>query len=228
LLSLFSLVVLFAIAKLLGNRQISQLSIFDYIIGITIGNIAAEMATSIADSFIEPLTAMLVYGMVAYLISLVSTKSLSARKFLWGKPMILYQNGKLYQKNLFKANLDISEFLMACRTNGYFNLADVNTAILEPNGLLSFIPVAARRPATPEDLGLFPRQSESVTNVILDGKILESSLKYLGRNKIWLYDMLNAQGFSDAEKISLATCDSSGDVSIYEKVPRKESKDLFE
>lgn len=228
LLSLFSLAVLFIIAKLIGNRQISQLSIFDYIIGITIGNIAAEMATSITDSWVEPLTAMLVYGVVAFLISFISMKSLIARKLLWGKPLIMYQNGRLYERNLFKAKLDITEFQMMCRNNGYHNLADIGTAVLEPNGQLSFIPIVARRPATPEDLSLFPRQEQIVVNIILDGKILDENLKYLKKNKIWLQEQLNSQGFGDERSVSLATCDGSGDVSVYRKIPKSEMKDLFE
>ena len=230
-LSLFSLSVLFIIAKLIGNKQISQLGLFDYIIGISMGNIAAEMATSITDSWVEPFTAMLVYGATAITISYISTKSLRARKVLWGRPLVLFENGKIYQKNLSKAHLDVSEFQMMCRSSGYFNLADVGTAIMEPNGQISFIPVAARRPATPEDIGVFPKQDGLTMNVIIDGKIIESSLKTLGKNKIWLQDMLNSQGFSEAEKISLATCDSSGDVSIYEKIPKNETnqtKDLFD
>jgi uncharacterized membrane protein YcaP (DUF421 family) len=228
LLSLFSLTVLFVIAKLIGNKQISQLSVFDYIIGITIGNIAAEMATSIADSWVEPLTAMLFYGFSAFIISFISMKSPKARKFMLGKPLIIYQNGRLYERNLYKAKLDITGFQMLCRNNGYFNLADIGTAVLEHNGQFSFIPVAARRPATPEDLSLFPKQNEIVVNIILDGKILEQNLKYIGRNKIWLKDQLNAQGFDSEYNVSLATCDSGGDVSVYVKIPKSEMKDLFE
>ncbi|MDR2559969.1 MAG: DUF421 domain-containing protein [Oscillospiraceae bacterium] len=227
-LSFFSLGVLFVIAKLIGNKQISQLSVFDYIIGITMGNIAAEMATSITDSWVEPLVAMLVYGFTAFGISIISIKSIKARKFLWGRPLIMYQNGKLFEKNLFKAKLDITEFQMMCRSNGYHNLADVGTALLEPNGQLSFIPVAARRPATPEDLNLFPKQEEIVVNIILDGKILETNLKYLSKNKFWLRERLNEQGYADEKNVSLATCDGGGDVSVYMKMPKSETKDLFE
>ncbi|MCL2697682.1 MAG: DUF421 domain-containing protein [Oscillospiraceae bacterium] len=227
-LSVFSLTALFIITKLIGNKQISQLSVFDYIIGITMGNIAAEMATSITDSWVEPLVAMMVYGFAAFIISIISIKSLKARKLLWGRPLIIYQSGKLYEKNLFKAKLDITEFQMMCRNNGYHNLADIGTATLEPNGQLSFIPVAARRPVTPEDLNLFPKQEGIVVNIILDGKILETNLKYLSKNKIWLQEQLNSQGFTDEKNVSLATCDSSGDVSVYVKMPKSETKDLYE
>jgi len=227
-LSALSLAVLFLIAKLIGNKQISQLNVFDYINGITIGSIAAEMATSLNDNWLEPFIAMMVYGFAAFLVSVVSMKSIKARKFLWGKPLVLYQSGRLYEKNLYKAKLDMTEFQMMCRNSGYFNLADIDTAVLEANGQLSFIPVSARRPATPEDMGLFPKQEKITVNIILDGNILEANLKYLNKNKIWLQDKLNSQGFRDISKISLATCDGSGEVSVYVKMPNDETKDLFE
>jgi uncharacterized membrane protein YcaP (DUF421 family) len=228
LLSFLSMVMLFIIAKLIGNKQISQLNVFDYIIGITIGNITAEMATSIDDKWHEPMISLAFYGVMAFLISIISVKSTKVRMFLWGKALVLCEHGKLYEKNLFKAKLDVTIFQMMCRNAGYFNLADIETAILEPNGQLSVIPVAARRPATPEDLSLYPSQEKVTVNIILGGKVIETNLKYIKKNKIWLQEQLNAQGFADTEKIQLATYDGSGEVSIYKKIPKPETKDLFE
>jgi uncharacterized membrane protein YcaP (DUF421 family) len=228
LLSLFALSVLFIIAKLIGNKQISQLGVFDYIIGITIGNIAAEMATGLSENWYEPLTALLVFGIASCTISFICTKSIKMRRLLWGKPLVLYHNGDFFGKNLFKAKLDVSEFQMICRTSGYFNLADIGTAVLEPNGKISLIPVAAKKPLMSEDLNLYPKQEEITANIIIDGKVLEPVLKQLGKNKIWLNDQLNAQGFGDIKEIQLATYDTSGDVSIYRKIKKPETKNLFE
>ena len=98
-LSLGSLVILFLLTKLMGNREMSQLTMFDYIVGITIGSIAAEMSTSLENNFIEPIVAMIVYGLVTVLISYLTCKSLSIRRFFNGKAKILLDNGKLYRKN---------------------------------------------------------------------------------------------------------------------------------
>lgn len=160
--SLFSIIVLFLLAKLMGNRQVSQMSMFDYVNGITIGSIAAEFATSLEDDYWMPLTAMVVYGVTAALISYITCKSMAARKFINGKPVVLYENGKLYEKNLAAAKLDINEFLTQCRTAGYFDLADLQTAILETNGQVSFLPLAAQRPVTPEGS---PNDSRSGTSL---------------------------------------------------------------
>ena len=127
-LSLGSLVALFILTKLMGNKEMSQLSMFDYIIGITIGSIAAEMSTALEDDFMQPLVAMIVYAVVAVIISIVSNKSLKIRRIIYGNSLILLDNGELYRKNFKKAKLDINEFLTQCRTNGYFNINDIQTA----------------------------------------------------------------------------------------------------
>ena len=140
-LSTGSIVVLFILTKIMGQREMSQLSIFDYIISITIGSIAAEMATSLEDNFLEPLVAMIVYALITVIISFINFKSLKIRKAITGDALVLYNNGKLYRNNFKKAKLDLSEFLMLCRNGGYFNLSDLETVLLEPNGKLSFLPI---------------------------------------------------------------------------------------
>ena len=103
LTSLGSIIALFILTKIMGNRQMSELSMFDYVNGITIGSIAAEMATSLEDDFLKPLVAMVVYTLVAVLISILTCKSIKLRKIFTGRPLILYENHKIYKKNLKKS-----------------------------------------------------------------------------------------------------------------------------
>ena len=158
LTSVGSVAYLFILTKLLGNKQMSQLSMFDYINGITIGSIAAEMATALEDDFLLPMIGMAVYTAAALLISLVASHSIKLRKFLIGRPLSLYDNGKLYRECMKKAKLDLNEFLTECRNNGYFNLSEIQTAILETNGKISILPAASSRPVTPADMNLSPAQ----------------------------------------------------------------------
>ena len=217
-LSLGSLIVLFILTKLMGNREMSQLSIFDYIISITIGSIAAEMSTSLENNFIEPLVAMIVYALSTIIISYITVHSLKLREILTGKSLILYDNGKLYRENFKKAKLDLNEFLMQCRTNGYFSLSDLQTVVLESNGKISFLPNTLKRPATPEDLNLSPKQDFLKTNLILDGIVLEENLRFTGHDKQWLKEQIKKQGIYDFKQIFLATYDSNNDLSVYIKI----------
>lgn len=227
-LSLGSLVILFLLTKLMGNKEMSQLTMFDYIVGITIGSIAAEMSTSLENNFIEPVVAMLIYGIVSFSISFFCCKSLNMRRFFSGKAKILLDNGKLYRKNFKSAKLDLNEFLMECRINGYFNLSDIQTAILEPNGRISFLPKTLKRPATPEDLNLSPSKENIVYNIVLDGVLLKENLEKSGNNINWLENNLKKQGISDIKKIFLATCDNQNNLSVYVKLDKKNKHDFFE
>lgn len=119
-LSFGSVIFLFILTKLMGNKEMSQLSMFDYIIGITIGSIAAEMSTALENDFMQPVIAMAVYAVVSIVISILSYKSIKIRRIVSGNSLILFDNGELYRDNLKKAKLDLNEFLMQCRTSRIF------------------------------------------------------------------------------------------------------------
>jgi uncharacterized membrane protein YcaP (DUF421 family) len=226
-LSLTSLIVLFILTKLMGNKEMSQLSMFDYIIGITIGSIAAEMSTALEDEFWQPLLAMFIYALVSIIISFISSKSLKFRRIVTGTTLVLLDNGKLYYKNFKKAKLDLDEFLMLCRVNGYFNISDIQTALLESNGKISFLPKAESRPTITSDFDLKPSQERITVNVILDQKILYENLEYTGNDYVWLQNQLTKQGVKDIKDVFLATCDSKNKLSIYTKEFFSNSHDFY-
>lgn len=227
LLSLGSIITIFILTKLIGYRQMSQMSMFDYINGITIGSIAAEMATSLEESFVQPLVAMIVYALAAILLSWSTSKSIKARRVIEGAPLVLLNHGEIYRQNLKKAKIDVTEFLVQCRVNGYFDVSRLETAILEGNGKISFLPKASDRPATPSDLNLSPEQDYMVANVILDGKIMEQNLRHTGKDEKWLKNQIKGQGAKAVEDVLLATCDSSNQVTVFLKNNRKETKDVL-
>ena len=223
--STVSILVLFILTKLIGNHQMSQVNMFDYIVGISIGSIAAEMATEL-EEYRKPLTAMIIYALISVLSAYLSRKSLKARRFLNGKTILLYNNGKLFHKNLRSAKMDLSEMLTECRNQGYFNLADLQSVILEPNGKISCLPLAAKRPVCPADMGLSPEQEKMTVHVIMDGVVLKGNLKYTGNNEEWLYQKLEQQHVK-LEDVFFATCDSNNQLSVYERVNGDLKRDIF-
>lgn len=226
-LSLASLIVLFLMTKLMGYRQMSQMSLFDYINGITIGSIAAEMATNLED-YHRPLAAMIIYSLAAVCLSLLSGKSIKARRFLNGKPLILLHNDILYEENLKKSKIDLNEFLEQCRVSGYFDIAHLQTVILEGNGRLSFLPKSSARPVTPGDLSLTPEQEDLTAVLILDGHIMENNLKHAGKEEKWLNAQLHAQGIPDAKHVLLATCDLNNKLTAFPKNRDEHAEDLLD
>mgnify|MGYP000047510204 FL=1 len=214
LTSLSSAAVLFILAKLMGHKQIVQLDLFDYITGITIGSIAAEFATELENP-IQPLIAMIVYGLIAVCLSILTSKFPRIRKYINGTPTILMNDGKLYRKNMKKARLDLSEFLVLCRQSGYFDLSAIQTAIFEYNGQLTILPTSGQRPATPDDLSLTPPPACIFTEMIMDGRIMGENLHRKGLNEQWLQKQLELQGYRSAKEVYLGLCDQNNQLSLY-------------
>lgn len=214
LVTLASFGVLFLVAKLIGHKQIAQLDFFDYITGITIGSIAAEMATELEQPW-KPLIAMVIYGGITLLLSVVSNKFPSARKYLNGTPTILMDHGKLYYENLKKAKLDLSEFMVMCRQQGYFDLTSIQTAVFEYNGKLAILPVSSQRPVTPNDLDFAPEQELLFTELIMDGRVLEGNLKRMGLDMAWLNKKLKEYHVQSPKDVLLAICDRNKKFVLY-------------
>lgn len=204
-LALGSVIVLFFLTKLVGNRQINQLSLFDYIVGITIGSIAAEMATDVDENFFYAVIAMAVYAVLAYVLSVLADRNLRLRKFLGGRALVLMQNGNLYKENFKKARLDLSEFLSQCRIAGYFDISVLDTVFLEANGKLSILPKTEISPLTPKDAGVKTDKAQIAEVLVTDGVLIKSNLQKINRNEQWLFLQLTSFGAQHISQVFLAT-----------------------
>ena len=225
--STVAVITLFIITKILGDKQISQLSLFDYIIGISIGSIAADLSIELENPE-HCITALIVFGFWAFAVTISTSKSRKLRKLLTGRSLIIMDNGVIYKENLKKARKDLSDFLTFCRTSGYFDLSQIQTAIFEFNGKMSFLPVEANRPATPQDLGVSPEQQYIITNVIMDGQICYDNLRISGKNEIWLNKEMHSKGYSSASEILLGTVDSNNKATFYPLKTDIDNSDRFE
>ena len=220
LTSLLSIVVLFLLAKLMGSKQVSQMTMFDYVVGITIGSIAAELATELEEP-LRPLTALIVYGVTAFVISILTNKFLKVRSIVTGKPLVLLENGVIYRENLKKARLDLNEFLTYCRIGGWFDLNQLQSAVLEHNGVVSFLPKETDRPATPTDLNLNPKQAKVQMPFVMDGKLLEDNIRQAGKEEAWVRRSLLRQGYKDESDVLLALWDGSEKLTVFPLHPEK-------
>ena len=214
LTSLLSTLSLFVIAKIMGHKQINHLDFFDYITAITIGSIAAELATELEAPW-KPLIAMAIYGGVSVLLSLLTSKKPRLRKYINGTPTIVVDGGKLYRKNMKKARLDLSEFMVLLRQAGYFNMDDIETAVFEYNGKLSVLPASDKRPVNPSDINIAPPKEYICTEIIMDGRILEGNLKRMGLDTTWLGKQLKEQGYDSAKEVDLGVCDKNNKLTLF-------------
>ena len=223
-----SLVALFLVTKMLGKKQVSQLSLFDYVIGISIGNFAAEMTINLETNEINGIWAVILFGLFAYLVSYLTMKSIILRRFFMGTPTIIIQNGKVIKKNLKKVRFDINDMLEEVREAGYFDLSQVQYAVMEANGSLSILPYPEYMPLTPKDMKIKVDQVGICCNAIIDKKIMYDNLKNIGKDEEWLMHQLKVKGYSDTSKILLATIDIKDNLIVYESNDNLKSKDILE
>lgn len=214
---LISLVILFFMTKLLGKKQVSQLSLFDYVIGISIGNFAAEITINTDVPLMNGVVAVILFGLVAYIISKLTMKSIALRRFVTGKPTVLLENGKFIYKNMYKTNFDMNDFLEECRGNGYFDVSELEYAILEANGQISFMPKPEYKPITPNDMKIKVKKQGLCANAIIDGNLMINNIENFGKTKEWFDKELKLKGYKEYEDILLATIDINEKITIYEK-----------
>lgn len=206
LLSVGSLVTLFVMSRLGGKRQIAQMNMFDYVNSITIGSIAAEMATNLEEWY-KPFVAILVYGFLAWLVHYVSYKTLAGRKLFSGAAVVLMENGHIYNKELERAAISLNEFLGQCHVAGYFDLSELNSVVMETSGQLSFLPKSANRPVTPDDMDLKPDPASTWMDLVIDGKLMPENLNRAGKTTDWLRQQLGRQGIGQISEAFYAACD---------------------
>ena len=215
--SLFSVIALFLLTKIIGRRQVSQLSLFDYVNGISFGSIAAEMALSKNyEDFFIGLVAMAMYALVALSFDVMSNRSIILRRFFEGVPIVLVENGKIYEKNFTRSKIDLNEFLMRCRSEGYFDMSEIDTAIFEPNGTISIRPKNDSSPVKIKDLNLPVPQDEMPAVVVIDGKIMENNLKSIGYDRIYVEKKLAEMKIAQKD-IFFASLNKSGKLDVYQR-----------
>lgn len=203
--SALSFVALFIIAKLLGKKQVGELDFIDYVVGISIGSIAAEMATNTADKpFYDYLISFAVYFLLTLIIDILSTKTNLLKKFFKGSPLVIIKDGKIDYEQLKKSKLDINDIISLAREKNYFNFDDIAYGIFETDGTLSILPKSNLQPLVSEDLNLHKPKTTLPQNVIVDGQVSKFALKFLEKDTTWLYDRLNIKTKNDLKNILLA------------------------
>lgn len=226
--SIFSILALFFLTKMMGRKQISQLNLYDYVVGITIGSVAAEISTNLDTHFWGGMFVMLIYSLVSILFSFLAEKSIVLRRFIIGVPYILIENGKILESSLRKAKFDVNELLQEARISGYYDLNQINYAIMEANGKVSFLPKSKYMPVVPNDMKIKVDRNGLVSNLVIDGKMMKENLKYIEKSEKWLLTRLSNLGYTDLEKILLVTCDNKEKITVFEKNFDKIEKKILE
>jgi len=229
--SLGALAALFLMTRFLGKKQISQLSFFQYILGITLGELAGFISTDMEAHYAYGLLALFVWFIVPFVLDLLTMKSRTLRKWFEGKGRVLVKEGKVLEDNLKKEHLTADELLEQMRAKNVFNLADVEFAVMETNGDLSILLKKDKQPLTASHLGQKTVNEVEPQTVIIDGIILDEPLATAGLNRGWLKAELDKIGVAP-ENVFLAQVDAYQQlyVDLYDdniKTPAPQGKALL-
>jgi len=215
--SLIAFATLFVFARLIRKQQIGQMTVFEYLTGITIGSIAASLSVELEVETIPTLMGIVAWGGITVALAVAALKSQRLRRWFETEPRVLIRDGRIIEENLRKERITIDQLLMNLRLKNVFRVEDVAYAILEVNGQVSVLPKADKRPLQPHDLRL-PVAAETLPfTVIKDGQINHQRLAEAGRTTTWLVGELKRQGIDRVEDVSLAQLDAQGRLFVDRK-----------
>lgn len=209
--------VLFFLTKCMGKKQVSQMNMYDYLIGITIGSVAADIALDIEKNIVAGIVSLIIFGLSAVLVTYLTLKSIKFRRIFTGVPTVLVEKGKIIEKNMRKEGIDINDLQEEARQCGYFDLSKVSYAILETSGNISFLAKSLNQVVTKEDMNINTNYEGLCANIIIDGILLENNLSNMDKDKTWLDNEIKKRGYRDYSSILLLTLDDNNKINIYDK-----------
>jgi uncharacterized membrane protein YcaP (DUF421 family) len=223
--------LLIIITRILGKKQISEMTFFEYVSGITIGSIAGEVIMGLDSSIMHGVAAILIFGSITFLVDFITIKSKRFRDIVDGKGSVFIKDGKVLEDNLKKEKYNADDLGALLRGKNVFNIADVEFAVLEHTGDLSVLLKKENRPITFKDLNIKVDNEKEPQTVIMDGTILDNGLSASGKNRSWLTVELEKLGVT-LENVFLAQVNSYGDlhVDVYDdklKIPSSQTRPLL-
>ncbi|WP_257967877.1 DUF421 domain-containing protein [Peribacillus deserti] len=210
--SLIFIVVLFVVTKILGKKHISQLSFFEYITGITLGDIAGEVILGEDMHIMHGVAGILVFSAISYISDILTLKSRKFRAVIEGRDTVFIQDGKIREKGLKKEKYTIEDLAALLRDKGVFEIKDVEYAILEPKGKLSVLLKKENQPLTAKDLNLFLPNEKEPQTIIMDGQVIYEALAKTGKNIQWVKTELKKLG-TTIDQVFFAQVNTYGDLS---------------
>ncbi len=212
--SIISFFILLLLIRLIGKQQVSQLTFFDYVLGITIGSIASTLSVQINENMTATLAGMGIWAGLAILLAQLAMHNVWIRKVVEGEATVVIENGKILEEHLRRIRIPVDELISELRTQGIFKISDVEFALFEPGGKLSIQKKSPRQPLTPEDMKLKTQYDGLPTNLIIDGVLLTEALKSVKLSKAWLQYQLNKKDIKEISEVSLAQLDTRGNLFV--------------
>lgn len=222
ILTIVAYFVTLVLSRILGRKLISQMTSFDFVVGVILGSAAVNASTVQANSALSGFVILIAVSLLTIIVDFTHIKSILFRKALESEPVMVVENGRIVDKNMKKILLTTEELLMKLREKNTFNIADVEFAIMEPDGTLSVQPKSQKQPLTPSDLNIPTSYKGLTRDLVIDGKVLKNNLSFINLDEQWLTDQINSYGIQDIKDVFYAGLDTSGNLYVSRKQDSKE------
>lgn len=218
-------ITLLVLTRLLDKTQVGQLTLYEYVSGITIGSLAATIAASEPEKLWSNYYDLLLFAVLTYIVSVCTMKSRPFRTLLEGSPSIIIENGRIIKENMTSLRLDLDQLNALLRGKDIVDISEIQYAILETTGQLSVIKKSASQPLTKSDMNIHLTDPTFPVEIIMDGEIIEENLKSQNLTHTWLAEQLKLRNIKSASNIMYAVIDSKGQLYISAKGSRKDQAD---
>ncbi|NMB39511.1 MAG: DUF421 domain-containing protein [Firmicutes bacterium] len=208
---------LFLVTKLMGQREVAKLNLFDFIAAISIGGLVSGPLFNPRAGLSGPIINVGLLGLLNIILAYISLKNPKLRRVFQEEPIVLIQNGKILDNMMHKTRFNLDDLLANLRLKNIADISDIEFAILESNGELSIIPKSQARPITPKDFNLSTEYEGMPTVLIEDGNVVEDNLKDNHLTVEWLLQELKAQGIADPSDVTAAILDTKGTLFVSKK-----------
>jgi uncharacterized membrane protein YcaP (DUF421 family) len=196
--------LLFLITKILGKTQFSQITPFDFISALILGELVGNAVYDDEVKIMQIVFAVLLWGVLIYVVEMITQKFKGTRKLFEGEPNIVIHKGTIKYEALKKIKMDINQLQSLIRQQGYFSIQEVEYAIVETNGKASVLPKSEYDIPTKSDLNLTPKPTNLPITLIIDGEIVFDNLKEVGFDEHWLKDQLAMQSIINIKDVLYA------------------------
>ena len=225
--SIFAFGLAFIMARLLGRKLISQMTFFDFLVGISLGTLTASLALGTRYTIAGAMTGLVTFSLLTITMGFLSIKSFKARKLFESEPVVVVSNGRIVDQNMKKIRYDLDSLMMHLRHKNVFNVGDVEFAILETDGKISVELKSQKQPVTPSDLNIPTQYKGLMKELIVDGNVMEENLTKINLSKEWLEDKLKNKGINSPNVVFFAGLDTTGNLYVSQKFEREEDEGQY-
>ncbi|CQR46803.1 hypothetical protein BN1058_01078 [Paraliobacillus sp. PM-2] len=214
--------VLLILTRLMGRKEISQLTFFNFVSSIAIGTIAGSLTIDPQLSLGHGIYVLVGWAILTIILGYIDIKSKSARDVIEGQPVIVIKNGQVMEQTMKKIRLDINTLNAKLRQKNVFSIKDVDYAILETDGKISVMKKEIKQPVSKKDLHVSNEKNlySIPTEVITDGKINHQNLSKLNLNEEWLHQQLKVQGIKSISDVFYAEIQKDGSIYIDKRIDK--------